>query len=271
MRKPHILCVACGMLQCTRGQLSTPVTSHLPSSAMSVSASSPTRFRDRRHAGRTLAAACDRLRSYHPLVLALPRGGVPVAFEVARALGTPLDVMVVRKLGAPQHEEFGIGAIGPGGVQVMDEQSVIAVGATPQQIEEIVQKETAEMQRRLSTYRGTETPMDLTDRAVLLVDDGLATGVTAKAAIKAVRKMGAKWVVLAVPVAAPDSLASLRDVADEVIAVITPSQLRAVGHWYDRWDQTVRQCTADQLEPGGVLLIMQLIRSLISSFVSGGC
>lgn len=195
-------------------------------------------YRDRSDAGQALAAHLGHLRDADPLVLGLARGGVPVAAEVARALGAPLDVMVARKLGAPTNPEFGIGAVAPGGVRVLDEASVRALDVTDNELDQLAHDESLEVERRLLLYRGDARPPDVERRTVILVDDGLATGVTARAAIASLRKLGAARVVLAVPVGAPDSVAALQHVADEVVCPEQPLDFRAVGLWYDEFEQT---------------------------------
>jgi predicted phosphoribosyltransferase len=195
-------------------------------------------FDDRRHAGRVLA---DRLRDYHGMpgivVLALPRGGVPVAFEVANALEAPLDVFIVRKLGIPGYEEFAMGAIATGGVVVTNPEA--ARLQIPRAVfDAAVEREKRELTRREQLYRHGRSPLVLEDRTVVLVDDGLATGSTMKAAIKAVRQHIPKRIVVAVPVAAESTCAELKLMADEVVCVETPQYFRAVGIWYRDFAQT---------------------------------
>ena len=195
-------------------------------------------FTDRREAGRTLA----RLLARHTddpsrVVLALPRGGVPVAFEVARALHAPLDVFVVRKLGVPGHEEYAMGAIASGGVRVMNP-DVAALRIPQEAIEAVAQRELRELERREHRYRGDRPPLVLAGRTVLLVDDGLATGSTMRAAVRAVRQQAPKRIVVAVPIASPEACEDLRNEADEVICALTPQPFMAVGVWYARFDQT---------------------------------
>jgi putative phosphoribosyl transferase len=194
-------------------------------------------FRDRRDAGRQLARLVERFHGENTVVLGLARGGVPVAFEVARALGAPLDVFVARKLGAPGQPEFGIGAVAPG-VRVVDARSVALVGATKADIDQIAADEEQEMERRLLAYRGGAAPHDVRGKTVILVDDGLATGVTARAAARSLRRMGPARLVLAVPVAAPESAAGLLPEVDELLVVEAHEDLRAVGVWYDDFSQT---------------------------------
>jgi len=195
-------------------------------------------FRDRRDAGRQLARLAERYRGPDTAVLGLARGGVPVAFEVAAHIGAPLDVMVARKIGAPQQPEFGIGAIAPGGVRIIDPRSVEAVGATQVEIDQIVGEEEGEMRRRFLAYRGEATPPDVRGKTVLLVDDGLATGVTARAAVASLRKQQPRRVVLAVPVGAPESIEAIRSEFDDVLVLDAPADFRAVGLWYDNFEQT---------------------------------
>ena len=196
-------------------------------------------FTDRRDAGRQLARL---LKSQgwgaDALVLGLPRGGIPVAYEVARVLGAPLDVMVARKLGAPMQPEFGIGAVAPGGVLVLDEAAMRAAGATRAQVDEVMHDEMQEMERRLLVYRGDPRLPSVRGRTVILVDDGLATGVTARAALRALRALGPERLVLAVPVCAPDSADAMREEADLVVYVEAHEDFRAVGLWYDDFAQT---------------------------------
>jgi putative phosphoribosyl transferase len=196
-------------------------------------------FADRPAAGRALA---ERLTHYagrpDVLVLGLPRGGVPVAAEVAHALGAPLDVYVVRKLGVPGHRELALGAIGPGGVRVLNDEVVRAYRISSEEIERIAAEEAAELDRRLQEYRGADDVFDLTGRTVILVDDGLATGATMRAAVRAAREAGPARVVVAVPVAAASVCGDLATLADEVVCVQTPASFVAVGQWYDDFSQT---------------------------------
>ena len=196
------------------------------------------RFRDRREAGRALADRLTPFRSEHPVVLGLPRGGVPVAFEVARALGAPLDVLVVRKLGVPFQPELGMGAIGEDGARVLDPDTVRLARVTPDELEAVEARERAELERRVRLYRGDRPMMPLEGRTAIVVDDGIATGGTARAALQVARSHGARTVVLAVPVAAPESVRELAAVADAVVAVETPTPFFAVGQWYERFGQT---------------------------------
>jgi len=195
-------------------------------------------YRDRTHAGQVLARSLDRHRGADVVVLGLPRGGVPVAAEIARALGAPLDVMVARKVGAPGNPEFGVGAVAPGGVRIVDARSLLMLGLPESALDQTIHDETQEMERRLLLYRGDPRPPDVAGKTVILVDDGLATGVTAHAAIDSLRQQGPARIVLAVPVGAPDVVARLADLVDEVVVPEQPEDLRAVGLWYDDFRQT---------------------------------
>jgi predicted phosphoribosyltransferase len=193
-------------------------------------------FEDRREAGRVLAEKLSHYRGRTDLlVLALPRGGVAVGFEVAHALGAPLDVFVVRKLGYPGHEEYAMGAIASGGIRVMNPMSGMTV--PPHEIEAVVAREQAELARRERLYRGEEAPPQLQGRTVIVVDDGLATGSTMLAAVLAIRKQHPARIVVAVPVGAPDTCQALAAQADEVVCAAMPRPFRAVGLWYRDFPQ----------------------------------
>jgi putative phosphoribosyl transferase len=198
----------------------------------------PVVFRDRRDAGRRLAQAVADATLVAPVVLALPRGGVPVAYEVARTLDAPLDVLVARKLGAPGHPEFGMGAIAEGGARVVDAATVAALGVQDQVLERIVAEEQAELDRRVHAYRGERPGLALEGRDVVLVDDGLATGVTMRAAVQAVRAHGPRRLVVAAPVGSATTVAGLTDDGVDVVCLSTPTEFTAVGQWYARFDQT---------------------------------
>ncbi|WP_405203320.1 phosphoribosyltransferase family protein [[Kitasatospora] papulosa] len=195
-------------------------------------------FTDRTDAGRRLSVALRHLGRRDPVVLGLPRGGVPVAYEVAQALGAPLDVIVVRKLGVPYHPELGFGAIGEGGVRVISEEIVRRTGVGEKDLVAVERAEAAELVRRAHAYREGRPRLPLEGRAVVVVDDGVATGATARAACQVVRAQGAAYVVLAVPVAPPDAAARLREDADEVVCLSAPVLFSAVGEWYRDFSQT---------------------------------
>jgi len=191
-----------------------------------------TRFADRRDAGRQLAAQLLPLTKESPIVVGLPRGGIPVAEEIAIALRAPLEPLAVRKLGAPHNPEYGIGAIAEDGTRVFDEEALAVLGISGAVLEEIVARETAELRRRVEAYRGGRQFPPLADRTVIVIDDGVATGVTDTAALRAIRRRRPRRLILAVPVCAPDSAARLRQEADEVICLVEPQLLYGVGQWY---------------------------------------
>ena len=208
------------------------------------------RFADRVDAGRRLAAALDHLVDDDDVVvLGLPRGGVPVAAEVARALDKPLDVIVVRKLGTPGHEELGMGAIGEGGVRVLNDDIVATVGASAEQVAAVEAAERAELERRASRFRGDRPRLDLSGKTAVVVDDGIATGSTAIAALQVARALGASRTVLATPVAPHGIERRVTPHADDFVALDTPRWFSAVGQFYDDFDQTtdaeVIRCLAD--------------------------
>jgi predicted phosphoribosyltransferase len=196
-------------------------------------------YRDRFDAGRRLA---ERLTEYagrdDVLVLALPRGGVPVASEVARALRAPLDVFLVRKLGVPGQEELAMGAIASGGVRVLNEEVVRALEVTPEELAEASSRERRELERREAAYRAGRPSPEVRGRTVILVDDGLATGSTMRAAVAALRRRQPARIVVAVPVGAADTCADLAEAADEVVCVRSPRPFLSVGSWYDDFRQT---------------------------------
>jgi len=208
----------------------------------------PGLFRDRREAGRLLAA---KLTAYanrpDVIVLALPRGGVPVADEVARALGAPLDVFVVRKLGVPGSEELAMGAVATGGVRVLNDQLVNRLGIPDHLIDAVAVREGQELARRERLYRGGRPLLDVRDRTVILVDDGLATGATMHAAIAALRQLHPARIVVAVPTASPETYEEMRAEVDDVICAITPEAFQAVGRWYQDFAQTTDEEVQDLL------------------------
>jgi len=209
---------------------------------------SPVRFRDRSDAGRRLA---EKLAAYADrpdiVVLGLPRGGVPVAFEVARTLAAPLEVFVVRKLGVPGHEELAMGAVATGGVRVFNDEIVQGLGIPEDQIDAVAARELQELARRERAYRNGRAPLDVTGKTVILVDDGLATGATMRAAVRALKQQGPERIVVAVPTASPNTSAGLKAEADEVVCVITPEPFVAVGYWYDDFSQTTDAEVGDLL------------------------
>jgi len=215
----------------------------------SIERAQATRFRDRSEAGRVLA---QQLTEYagrdDVIVLALPRGGIPVGYEVAKALGAPLEVFVARKLGVPGHQELAMGAIASGGSAVLDQGLVRRLGVTQAQLDRAVADETRELERREQAYRGDREAPDLRGKTVILVDDGLATGATMRAATLAVRDQQPARIVVAVPVAAEETCDQFRDVVDDVICAVTPKPFYAVGMWYEDFDQTTDDEVRELLE-----------------------
>lgn len=202
-------------------------------------------FSNRADAGRALGTHLVGLRAsgrlvvdHDPIVVGLPRGGVPVAREVARALGVPLDVIIVRKLGIPYDPEVAMGAIGEDGVRIVDDEIVRRAGVSAQQLADVEAAERVELERRSTSLRRGRSPAPLRDRDVVIVDDGIATGSTAKAACRVARAHGARRVVLAVPVAAPDWLGRMGDAADQYVVLVVPDRFRGVGGAYRDFSQT---------------------------------
>lgn len=212
-------------------------------------------FQNRKHAGVLLS---EKLKEYelnpNVLVLALPRGGVPVAFEIAKALKVSMDVFIVRKLGYPGQPELAMGAIGSGGVVVLNESIIAGLGIDIKTIEMVKEEEEEELKRRELQYRKGRALPSLKEKIVILVDDGLATGATMKAAIKSVRVLKARKVIVAVPVAPPDTFEDLGSIADEVICLETPWDFSAVGEWYRDFSQTTDEEVTELLEESSKIM-----------------
>jgi putative phosphoribosyl transferase len=204
-------------------------------------------FADRTDAGRLLGELVGQRRLSPTIVLALPRGGVAVGYEVARLLRAPLDVLVARKLGAPFQRELAVGAIAPGGVLVVDEPAIRYLGISDEEINRLVYAETVEMERRERMYRGEAPFPDLTGQTVLLVDDGLATGMTARAAILSVRQRAPRSIILAAPVSAPESADELAPLVDDCVFLSVPREFYAVGIWYKDFRQLTDDDVVDYL------------------------
>lgn len=206
-------------------------------------------FENRADAGRQLAAKLAAYAGGDTRVLALPRGGVPVAYEVARGLSAPLDVFVVRKIGAPGREELAMGAIASGGVRVLNEDTIRYLGVDQETIDGITQRELRELERREQEYRGSLPAHDVANRTVILVDDGLATGASMNAAIVALRQRTPRELIVAVPVAPPDTCATLENYVDALVVIAMPEPFRGVGAWYADFsqvsDEDVRDLLAD--------------------------
>jgi len=205
-------------------------------------------FEDRGDAGRQLAERLARYKEDCPVVFALPRGGVPVGAEISRSLQARLEVVVARKLGAPGQPEFGIGAVAPGGVRVLNERAVQSLGIPEDYLDWISARESEEAERRLRLFRGEHPYPDLTTRTAILVDDGLATGMTARAALLALRRLNPYRLVLAVPVCAPQTAELLRPEADDLVCLLLPTKLEAVGLWYRNFEQVPDEEVVRMLE-----------------------
>jgi putative phosphoribosyl transferase len=204
-------------------------------------------FEDRVEAGRLLGVRLSIYQHDDPIILALPRGGVVVGYEVAHALNAPLDVVIARKLGVPGHEELAMGAIAPGSVCTLDNQTIQWAGITEKQIQAAITKETVEMNRRLHLYRGDRPLPEIRNRTAILVDDGLATGLTMQAAVQWIRHERPQRLIVAVPVGAPETCERLRREVDNLICLCMPPDFRAVGMWYRRFEQTTDQEVIDLL------------------------
>jgi len=197
------------------------------------------KFKNRSDAGKQLAKKLEAFAGRNDvIVLALPRGGVPVAFEVAKALRAPLDVFLVRKLGVPGQEELAMGAIASSGVRVLNDEVVRYLNIGADEIESVVSREQRELDRRTELYRGSRAPLDLTDQIVIVIDDGLATGATMRAAVTALRRLEPRQIVVAVPVAAPQTCAQFQAIADDCVCAATPAPFDGVGLWYADFSQT---------------------------------
>jgi len=210
------------------------------------------RFQNRREAGELLALEL----AHHAdekgcVVLALPRGGVPVAHEIARVLHLPLDVLVVRKLGVPGHQELAMGAIASGGIKLLNREILTALALSQAAVAEVERRELLELERRERSYRGNLPPLDVQGKSVILVDDGIATGSTIRAAIISLRQRGARYIVVAAPVAPDSVVEELRKLADEVVCVLRPREFGGVGWWYDDFSQTSDEEVHRLLEVNG--------------------
>lgn len=207
------------------------------------------RFKDRSHAGKELA---ERLSKYKDrediLVLGLPRGGIPVAYEIAKKLDAPLDVLVVRKLGLPYNEEVAFGAIASGGIKVLNEEIVNRARLSKKAMESVVEKEKKELKRRQDQYGSSLGKRDFRGKTIILVDDGIATGATMQAAINGLKQTAAAKVVMAIPTAPQDSLSEIRPMVDDAICIMTPSPFYGVGNWYNRFSQTTDDEVKNLLE-----------------------
>jgi len=194
-------------------------------------------YKDRQDAGRQLAEILRKYKNEEPVIIALPRGGVVLGYEVAKELKAPLDVITPRKIGAPFHPEFGVGAIAPFGIQVLDIETINRLRISEDEIQEIIELETNEMNRRTNLYRKDLPPLDLKEKTVIVVDDGIATGVSTKAAIRSIKKMQPKKIILAVPVCPQDAAEKFKHEVDEFICLYAPFDFYAVGAFYDDFRQ----------------------------------
>lgn len=201
----------------------------------------PKLFEDRKAAGEALGRRLFQYADENPVILALPRGGVPVGYEIAKLLHAPLAIIAARKIGLPHHPEFGIGAISENNSAVFDEQTLASLGLSIKDVRDVIEQEKKELKRRVAVYRGTTDQPHISGRTVIVVDDGLATGVTARAAIQAVKKLHPKKIIYASPVCAHDSAQQLQGLVDDVICLATPLDFSAVGLWYHHFDQVTDQ------------------------------
>ena len=206
-------------------------------------------FKNRTEAGKKLAEKLLPYKKENPLVLAMPRGGVPVGYEVATALGSPLDTIVARKIGAPFHPEFGVGAIAPGDVLILDEASMRAHGIEREDLDQVIGKEKKEMQRRTIKYRSGEYVRGKKADTIIIVDDGLATGVSARAAIESARRTyKPKQIIFAAPICARDSAENLSPLVNKIVCVNSVDNLMAIGYWYQEFEQTTDEEVISYLE-----------------------
>lgn len=205
-------------------------------------------FEDREHAGRLLAGRLERYADENPLVLALPRGGAPVGYEVARSLGAPLDVLISRKLGAPDQPELAIGAVAPGGLRVLNRRAVRSLGVPEEYLERVTRQELEEAERRTRRFRDGRPEPDVEGRTAILTDDGIATGMTVYATILAVKERNPRRLVLAVPVCAAETAERLRSEVDDFVCLQEPPELGAIGFWYRAFDQTSDEEVVDLLD-----------------------
>jgi|SRR3989344_5149357 len=194
-------------------------------------------FENRRRAGRRLGESLKKYKSESPVVLAIPRGGVVVGYEVAKILKAPLDVIISRKVGVPFQEELGMGAVAEGGVEILDKALIKGMRIPKKSVDEVIAKEKKEIERRRSLYRGNKPIVNIENRIVILVDDGLATGVSARAAIKSLKKLKPKKIIFAAPVCAKESAENMRSLVDEFFCLLTPSGFSSVGLWYQNFEQ----------------------------------
>lgn len=194
-------------------------------------------FENRQEAGKKLGVQLLKFRNQSPFVLALPRGGVPIGFEIAEILHAPLEVLVIRKIGISGNAEFGIGAVAEGGIKVFDQRTIQLMGVDAKEIETTVKLEEVELQRRVKTYRENRALPDLTGKTAILVDDGMATGMSARAAILSVQKLNPKKIVLATPVCLLDVAEGLKNLVDELVCLAKPFEFMAVGIWYKDYHQ----------------------------------
>lgn len=205
-------------------------------------------FENRQEAGKKLGSELLKFRDQNPFVLAMPRGGVPIGVEVAEILHAPLEVIIVRKIGLSGNREFGIGAIAEGDIKVLDNATLEALGIDDEELADTIELEEQELKRRVQIYRNGKQLPNLTGKTAILVDDGMATGITAKAAIKAVKKLTPKKIILATPVCALDTVESLKNLVDEAICLAAPFEFSAVGLWYRNFTQVSDQEVIDLLK-----------------------